>query len=294
LPKIDPTYRKLIESIKLDGEDYSDEQMKPIYKEQKTELDALHAIVGALFIRYAIDGLLKMNTSQKASTGIKDVLKTMGKHLGENEVKKVTDILSTVYKDTYYQNLYTLESGMTVNLKFNILKQEYVDAAVNAKYKEELFSDRIWANKADMIDVLQKNIVGAMKGDTTIDAIGKQIKETFNVTAYESGRLVTTETARVQTQASEDMGRATGVEQVMWSATLDMLTSPECGDLDGQFWGIDEDHPEPPLHPNCRCCLCNVPPIKNWSPDIRRDNETKEIIPYQTYSDWAKDKGIRE
>jgi hypothetical protein len=71
-----------------------------------------------------------------------------------------------------------------------------------------------------------------------------------------------------------------------------MLTSPECGDLDGQFWGIDEDHPEPPLHPNCRCCICNVPPIENWSPGIRRDNETKEIIPYQTYSEWAKAKEI--
>jgi len=291
---MDKTYRKAIEQIKIDGENFANSAMKDVYLDQSAALDELHKIIGKIYIDHAKDGMLSLTTAEKAAITAMTTkkLKDMGLSLGESEVDTVTAVLGSVFKDTYYKTIYTMESGMTVNLKFNILKEGYVNTAIRTSYKEEFFSDRIWANKADMIDVLQKNIVDAMKGDTTIDKIGKQIKETFNVTAYESGRLVTTETARVQTQASEDMGRATGVEQVMWSATLDMLTSPECGDLDGQFWGIDEDHPEPPLHPNCRCCLCNVPPIENWSPDIRRDNETKEIIPYQTYSDWAKDKGI--
>jgi hypothetical protein len=94
--------------------------------------------------------------------------------------------------------------------------------------------------------------------------------------------------------AKQRTSRATGVEQVMWSATLDMVTCPECGDLDGKFWGINEDHPEPPLHPNCRCCLCNVPPIENWSPSLRRDNETHEIIPYQTYNEWKRTRQLNK
>ena len=76
-------------------------------------------------------------------------------------------------------------------------------------------------------------------------------------------------------------------KQVMWSATLDMLTCPECGGLDGKVWDIKEDHPEPPLHLKCRCCLTNVP-YKGWKPTQRRDNKSGEIIPYQTYKKWNK------
>lgn len=289
--KVDPVYQKKIEQIKVDGEEYADEEMKPVYADQKKSLDALHTIVGAMFIKYAIDGLLKMNASQKASIGIKDILQMMGKKLADSEVEKVTFILKAVYKDTYYKNAYTMESGMKVNLKFNILKKEFVNAAVDMEYKGELFSDRIWKNKAGMIDKLQVGLIDAMKGNVTIDKIGRQIRDQFNVTAYESSRLVRTETSRIQTQASYDIGINTGVEQVMWEATLDGKTCAEDAELDGKIWGINEDHPECPTHPNCRCNLVNVP-YAGWSPSARKDNETGKIIAYTNYEDWAKDKGI--
>lgn len=288
---MNPIYKKKIEQIKIDSEDYSDEEMLPVYKEQKKELDALHAIVGAMFIKYAIDGLLKMDASQKASMGFEKTLKTMGKNLGNIEVEKVTFILNSVYKNTYYKNAFTMESGMKVNLKFNILKPEFVNAAVNAKYKGEFFSDRIWKNKAGMIDKLQSSLIDAMQGKTTIDKVARDIKNTFNVTAYESQRLVNTETARVATKASYDIGIATGIERVMWEATLDGKTCAEDAELDGKIWGINEDHPELPNHPNCRCNLVNIP-YAGWSPTARKDNVTKEVIDYVNYADWAKSKGI--
>jgi hypothetical protein len=72
---------------------------------------------------------------------------------------------------------------------------------------------------------------------------------------------------------------------------LDMKTAPEDAELDGKIWGINEDHPEPPLHPDCRCELINVP-YAGWNPSARKDNETGKIIAYTNYADWAKDKGI--
>ena len=290
--KISPAYRKLIEQIKIDGEDYSDEQMKSVYTEQKKELDRLYAIAGVLFIRHAIGGLLKMNATQKAGTGIKDILKTMGKKLGDSEVKKVTDILSTVYKDTYYKNLYTLESGMTINIKLPILKKEFVDAAVNAKFKGELFSDRIWSNKGDLIDGLQKSLVKAMNGEVTIDRVAKEIKDKFNVTAYDSSRLVNTEMARCQADASNEIANSLGIKRHIWDATLDNLTNPEDASYDGNIYDIDDDSaPTQPNHPNCRCAwLLEV--YEGWSPTSRKNNISKEIIDYKNYADWAKDKGI--
>jgi len=293
--KIDKEYQKKVEQIKVDGENYADSAMKDVHIEQAAALDALHKTIGKIYIDHAKDGFLILTAAEKNAIASQTTkhLKDMGLKLGTSEVKKVADILENVFKDTYYKNIFTLESGMTVNLKFPILKKEFVDAAVNAKYKDELFSDRIWTNKADMIDKLQSSITDAMKGNTTIDKVGRELRDTFNTTAYESRRLVQTETARVQTQASEEMAQATGVEQVMWSATLDNKTADEDAELDGKTWGINEDHPEPPLHPDCRCCLINVP-YDGWSPTQRKDNETKEVIDYTNYADWAKDKNISE
>jgi SPP1 gp7 family putative phage head morphogenesis protein len=290
---VNKEYQSSVEQIKVDGENYATSEMKGVFLAQAAALAELHKIIGKVYIDYAKDGMLSLTTAEKAMITAKTTktLKDMGLTLGKSEVDAVKGILANVFKDTYYKNIYTLESGMTVNLKFNILKEEFVDAAVNAKYKEELFSDRIWTNKADMVDALQKNITGAMKGDVTIDKIGRQIRDTFNVTAYDSQRLVNTEVARVQTQASEDMGRDTGVVEVMWSATLENNTCDECAELDGQTYPIDEA-PDCPEHPECRCCLINVP-YEGWSPTQRRDNETKDLIDYKNYADWAKDKEIQ-
>lgn len=284
----------MIEQIIQEGEEYEDKEMLSVYKEQSKALDEINSFIGALFMKYAINGLLQLNSSQnsqiKAQAG--KILKDTANNLSKDENSKLESILKTVYTDTYYKNAFAIDCGIKMELKFDILKKEFIEAAINQKFKGELFSDRIWKNKADMIDKLQKSIAEAMKGNTTIDKIAKDIKDTFNVKAFESQRLARTETARIQTQASYDIGKSAGVTKVMWSATLDNSTNPEDAELDGKTWGIDEEHPEPPLHPNCRCCLINMP-TEDWKPTQRKDNETKELIDNTTYEEWAKSKGIQ-
>lgn len=295
MAKVDPQYKKMIEQIRLDSEKYADEQMKDVYSDQKDKLKELHSFIGMMYIKYSVNGLLKLNKAQKTSIMalVNSELKVIGKNLGQKEVDKVKSILNKTYKDTYYKNAYVLDKGMSVDVKFNILKQEFVKSAVNTKLKGELFSDRIWHNKANMIDKLKKSIVEAYKGNITIDKIAKDIQHTFNVSAYESNRLVATETARVAVKAQEQIGIDSGCKEVMWSATLDSRTAPYDASFDGRVWSIIENHPEPPLHPRCRCVLINVP-FAGWKPTKRKDNETKEIIDYKTYDEWLKDKGIKD
>jgi len=294
--KLNPQYQLDIERIKLDGEDYIDEEMKPVYKEQKSSLDAVHAMIGLLFIKYATEGLLKVTPSQKASiTNQFDTkFKSIGKDLGTSEVAKVTDILKNIYKETYNKTAYTMDSGLKVALKFSILKPEFIDAAVNTEFKGEMFSDRILKNKSGMIDMLKSGLVDAMNGNTSIDTLGRTIQTTFNTQAYQSQRLVNTEMCRVQSQAGDDIGHNTNVAKQMYTATLDNKTSPECAALDGTIYDIDDpDKVVPPEnHPNCRCVLQNI--VDGWTPSVRKDNITKEIIPYQTYNDWKANQGIDE
>lgn len=258
MAKVDPQYRKMIEQIRLDSENYADEQMKDVYFDQKDKLNELHSFIGMMYIKYSVDGLLKLNKAQRAyiTSVLDSKLKTVGKDLGQKEVSKVKSILDKTYKDTYYKNAYVLDKGMDVNIKFKMLKQKFIDSVVNAKFKGEAFSSRIWNNKADMIDKLKSSIVEASKGNTTIDKIANDIQHTFNVSAYDSNRLVATETARVAVKAQEQIGIDGGCAEVMWSATLDSRTASYDASLDGKIWGIDENHPEPvsDTHPFVGAC----------------------------------------
>lgn len=291
---VDPAYKKMVEQIKIDSEDFASNAMKDVFLEQKAALDELHKLISKMYIDYAKDGLLNLTSTQRndLTATVKATLKEMGISLAKSESEKVTLMLTEVFKTTYYQSAFVLESGMKTNIKLNLLKKEFVASAVNSKFKGELFSKRIWENKASMMDKLQSSIIQAMKGDIHLDKVARNMRDTFNATAYESMRLVQTETARVQSQASHDIGVCTGVRQVMWSATLDGKTNPEDASYDGKVYEIDDDSkPEVPLHPNCRCLYVNIP-YDGWSPTSRRDNITKEIVAYKTYAEWSRDKEI--
>lgn len=296
MPKkpVDPVYQKLVEDIKVEGEAFADDAMKAVYLEQKAAMDELHDLISKSYLNYSKEGVIVLTSAQQKqmAAAMKIRLKKIGQSLGGSEVEKVTSMLAEIFSATYYKNAFALESGLKTNMKFDMLKKEYIQAAVKAKYKGEMFSDRIWQHKALLIDSLQDGLINAHSGKLTIDKIGKLIKERFAVTAFESQRLVRTENARVQSSAIDEIGQSAGVNQQMFTATLDGKTNPEDASFDGKVYGIDDsDKPIPPLHPNCRCILINIP-FEGWSPTARKDNETKEVVAYKDYEDWAKDKGV--
>lgn len=295
MSNLNPMYQKMIEQIKIDAEKYADEQMKSVYANQKSNLDELHKYLGMLYIKNATDGLLNITPQQKKVliANIDKKLKDMGKNLGKQEIDQVTNILSDTYPMVYYHNAYVIDGGIKDALKFDILRPEYIDAAVNNPIDGKLFSERIWTNKADLVDNVKQGIVDAMNGDIHLDKLARNIRQQFNVAAYESQRLVRNENARVQSQAIDDLGRNVGVTKQLYSATLDGKTSEECAALDGHVYDIDDpDKVVPPEnHPLCRCILINMP-SDDWRPSKRLDNETRELIDYKDYATWAKEKGI--
>lgn len=293
MSKIDKEYQKQVEAVKVEGEAFAESAMRSIYIEQKAAMDEIHALIGREYIAHSKDGLMVLTSAQQQqlNKSMKAKLKAMGLKLGKSEVEQVTTLLAEIFSATYYKNSFIMESGLKGNIKFNMLKKEFIDSAINAKYKGEFFSDRIWANKASMIDHLQNSLIDAHNGKMTIDKIGREIRDRFNVTAYESQRLVRTENARVQEQAIYDIAKDSGVSEQMFSSTLDEKTSEFCQEHDGKVYGVDSDKPDIPIHPNCRSTWINIP-YSGWSPTNRKDNESGKIIAYTNYEDWAKAKGV--
>lgn len=276
---ISKKYRKKVEQIKVDENNYSDNQMKEVYAKQKSKLDELHMFVGLMFIKYATDGYLKISNTVKNNliSQVDNKLSEIGKDLGSTEVKKVSSILGNVFSNTYSKNAEAMGTNAPE------LTQALIDAAINTEFKGELFSDRIWKNKSAMVDQLKKSLVDSMQGTTTIDKVGKDIQKTFNVQAYESQRLMRTESSRIQAQASIELAHNEGLKEHMWSATLEAGTCTECADLDGQIFLIDDETYQIPLHPNCNCVwvnLLNGDNGENNSEENDTGDENNDIIDY--------------
>lgn len=281
--------------IKEHGEEEGSEYMKQVYREHKKQQDETIKYVAFLYATYAVSGLFNIKKSEKEKILNKSdkILVKMGKDLSKTEVRVLGDILRNEYKNTYYRNNYLYELG-GMNINFKIQRKEFIDAIVNAKFKGENFSSRIYSNKADLINSLKKEIENNLKGKTHLDEAVRNLKKQFNLSTFQSERLFGTELCRIQSIASDNIAREAGIEKQMFTAVLDHRTSAECRGYDGMIFDInDSNKPIPPLHPFCRSCLVSI--TDSWTFNTkRRDNITKELIDYKKYDEWLADKGVAD
>jgi len=291
-------FQSEILDIRQQAESYADNKIKPILQAYKRVLEDIRTDIAKIYAEYSVDGVLKIGKQQRY-TILKQIEKKLikqAKELGHIDIGYTTKILEDVFKESYYRTAYVIDKGMETAIKFDILKPEFIRTAVEMPVEDKMFSDRIWDNKSKLIRRVKRDVERAMTEGKSIDKLSRQIKSDFGVSAYESKRLIHTEVARCQSQAQDEIYKNSGVvEKVMWSATLDMATNEEDAKLDGKMWGIDEDHPSPPLHPNCRCSL--IPVISGWQPMSRRENikdnsGEKKTIEYTDYNSWKKSRNI--
>lgn len=285
---------KEILKIRIELEKTSNKELRKILLEQKKQLERMRELIGSMYMEYGenlhMSDVEKFNTRRKFETE----LKSMNKKISPLEIGLVGGLLYGVYKDGYYKTAYTINRGIDINVGINykILRKEFIDAVVNADFRGENYSSRIWKNKEWLTTKLYEVVSKGIYDGHSIDKMSKEIKDTFGSSAYQSKRLVNTELARVVTNATEEIYRDSGVvNKVIWIATLDERTNPEDAALDGTVWDLDDvSRPNPPLHPNCRCAI--APYLPDWNTRTRRDNITKENIPYQTYEEWKQNNNI--
>ncbi|WP_157967884.1 minor capsid protein [Paraliobacillus sp. X-1268] len=282
-------FLKLIE----DTFNVSEKDHKGILKKYRQSRNNVKQFIANLYMDYGVDGSIDYAELQKYNrmNKLEEMLKEQGREIVKEERKILPAVLATAYAATYYKSAYQIEQTIQVGINFKLLKPEFVKEAVNFDWSGVPFSQRIWDNQDKLVKSLRTEIVRGIRDGESIDKVSRRINKQFNAKAYESQRLARTETARVIQQAQDKIYKDSGVlEQVQYLATLEENTCEECEDLDQEVYGIDENKPSIPRHPNCRCTY--IPYFGNYQNEKRKDNETKEIIANVSYSKWAKDKGI--
>jgi SPP1 gp7 family putative phage head morphogenesis protein len=103
-----------------------------------------------------------------------------------------------------------------------------------------------------------------------------EIKNRFNVAAYQARRLVRTEINYVQNQATLEEYKDAGIERYEFGAFLDDRTSEICEEHNGHIYNVKDAKVGvncPPMHPNCRSII--MPVVKTVS---ELDEEYQEMI----------------
>jgi SPP1 gp7 family putative phage head morphogenesis protein len=283
--------------IKQGSEKQAVKQTTELLKAYRRNLDDVRSQIANIYAKYTIDGILNISTKQRYSVlvELENQLAKQMQELGDTTVTKTTDILSEVFKESYYQTAYAIDKGKVL-ATLAPLKKEFVTAAVNAPIKGVTFSKRIWSNVDDLAKRVKTDVEKALIQGQSVEKLARKIKNDFGSTAYQAKRLINTETAKVVTAAQDEIYKdSVVVQKVLFDATLDNLTSDICQELDGKEFDID-DHPEVPQHPNCRSCI--IPVVDGWSPTSKLENiknsdtNEKTVIDYSTYSNWRSSRGI--
>lgn len=208
--------------------------------------------------------------------------------LGNITASEATKKALNGFEQGYYKTAYKIDKNSGFNIDFTMLNTTIADSVLFEKFDSKTFSERVWDNTAKLAVKAEQAVNKAVANGKSTEKLSRKLEKEFNSGFYEASRVINTETARAVTAGQMKAYKNSGVVKwVMWDATLESNTCKHCSDKDGDKYEIDKA-PYLPEHPNCRCCL--IPVVDDWTPKVKLDNESKEIIEYQNYNDWYNNK----
>lgn len=139
-----------------------------------------------------------------------------------------------------------------------LANEKYAHAIVNASFKNAMYSDRIWMYQGMLKAELESLLASGLIQGQNPKKLAKHLEKRFGVGAYNAQRLMTTELARVQTEAQKQSFVRNGFDEYVYVACGNSDVCAECKALDGKHFKVEDMMPgenAPPMHP---CCHCSV------------------------------------
>lgn len=223
--------------------------------------------------------------------------------LNDNTNNSIRKQIESEIDRGYYGTWYALEGNENIQIDFPMLDERYVKRLVHSPVDGKTFSKRLYDHQSDLANkATNELLMGAVRGEG-YEAVAKRVAEQTEASYKQALRIARTEGGRARSSAKQQAYRAAerkGVKlEKMWMATLDKKTRHSHRALDGQTVpvkgkfkhnGYYADGPRlfgvASQDINCRCTTIAV--VNGLKPELRRDNETKKVIPYKSYNDWLK------
>jgi len=168
---------------------------------------------------------------------------------GEKIKGKVTDTLTDVYENTYTSFVEDL------NFKKGVISSSTIKMALEQEWSGANYSSRIWSNIDNLAKAIKNEVIVGLNKGINYRTMSQNIAKKFDTSYKNAERLVRTETAHIQNQATLMGYKDSGVVKYEFLAVLDSRTSHTCASLNGEIFKTEnamEGENYPPMHPRCR------------------------------------------
>ena len=207
----------------------------------------------------------------------------------QNQVN-IYDLMEEQYRDGYFRGVFEIQKGLGFGKDFAAPDTAAVRKAVMKTWSKRHFSEAIWGGQEKLAEELKTAMtVGLIRGDG-IKEMTARITRRMDVSASNARRLVRTESAHIHEQAGLDSYKECGITSYCFLATLDRRTSPQCRELDGKVFDVEEAETGknyPPIHPNCRSTTVPRPGTEATRRTARgADGKSYTVPGNMTYQQW--------
>ncbi|QVY60942.1 minor capsid protein [Cytobacillus gottheilii] len=208
--------------------------------------------------------------------------------------ENITALSTTLISESYYQTIFEVQKGLTVGWAIPALDPKRISRVALKPWAPDglNFSDRIWKNKTELINVLHNELSQSIIRGDSPDGMIKLISEKFDVSKRKAGRLIMTESAFFASASQKETFNDLNVDKFEIVATLDNKTSKICQDLDGKVFDMKDYEvgtTAPPFHAWCR--TVTVPYFDdNFGERAARgaDGKTYYVPANITYKEWKE------
>lgn len=207
--------------------------------------------------QYSPDFLRKLSRLQILKERIYWEIKSINKGLKNIQSRGYRQIV----QNTYTTSIQDLDDSMGISALVSptTLNKDTVQAITRTKWLGSNYSSRMDYNM-DKFATRTSEIIGAgILTGSSLPKIERQIRKEFNMSRYETSRLVRTESAFFHSYADLQSYIDYGIENYQFLATLDKRTSKICREHDAKIFRVSEaviGFNFPPLHCNCRSTTC--------------------------------------
>lgn len=208
---------------------------------------------------------------------------------------KLFDVLSKGYEDTYYKSTFDMQQGIGFAYSFNTLDDRKVRLAVTQKWQGSNFSDRIWADKARLIDALNTTIPQGIALGQNPRKVAQTIAKSMNTRYSNAERLARTEMNHICNESARQAYNEVPevLQEYKIVATLDNRTSEICQDNDNKVYKMsewEEGITAPPFHPNSSDKYTEIYTKDGWKlfKDCTDDDLYFSINPETMIPEWLK------
>lgn len=212
-----------------------------------------------------------------------------------NQLDGLDSLLKKIAGDGYTQSAFAIQKGIGLGWDITALNQKKLETLLSKPWTTDgrTFSDRIWIKKKELVGSVQRELTqGLLRGDSP-QKITDAIKNRFNVSRYQAGRLVHTETTYFNAVSTKQAYQDLRVEKVEILETPDSHTCEICQPLDGMVIPLAQYEPGvtvPPFHPNCRGTTCpHFADMDGERAARNADGDVYYVPANMTYTQWKKE-----